>query len=513
MKKLNEWLMMSLLALLLGTSACSAGGDEEEAPAVPTFPTSQTFNVSANSEQIFSFAANMDWKLSSNKTWCTLASSAMEGQNISGQAGNQSVKIKISDEGQDFTETKAAITLSMGGKNQTVAEVIRTAKAYELKVYDAEGKEVNQLAIGTDGSLYLKVEANFEFAATAFPEWLNVEMAQDATNVGIQTGTISVVGDAIKYKQETSSTNKITFANQAGTAKFEFPVTYAGMDPNIISFIPGSQWGVSVAKDGKTYKTQSLDGSTPEDVAVPYSVTITALNDEYVFEYYKYDSKYGWTRYQTEYAGVEQPWFTISEDNKKGNIKVSFAANTEAERTGYLLAFPKAIYESISSDIDGKILDQSTDCWELKIEYEKYVIAEFVQESGAETLENTGFTVVNSLKFEEIKNTKVTDPEIIDVVRGNCLYYGNEIYSINVNPGTPILIFPNLPETSWTCDMPPMIEGDKNPIVEGYIGESMYIGHALQYIVPQEPEGNIFIVFKNSETWEMFKVLVIIPNK
>ena len=129
-------------------------------------------------------------------------------------------------------------------------------------------------------------------------------------------------------------------------------------------------------------------------------------------------------------------------------------------------------------------------------EYEKYVIAEFVQESGAETLENTGFTVVNSLKFEEIKNTKVTDPEIIDVVRGNCLYYGNEIYSINVNPGTPILIFPNLPETSWTCDMPPMIEGDKNPIVEGYIGESMYIGHALQYIVPQEPEGNIFIVFK-----------------
>ena len=111
MKKLNEWLMMSLLALLLGTSACSAGGEEEEAPAVPTFPTSQTFNVSANSEQIFSFTANMDWKLSSNKTWCTLASSVMEGQNISGQAGSQSVKIKISDEGQDFTETKATITL------------------------------------------------------------------------------------------------------------------------------------------------------------------------------------------------------------------------------------------------------------------------------------------------------------------------------------------------------------------------------------------------------------------
>lgn len=511
MKKLNEWLLMSFVAMLLGTSACSSGDDNE--PITPEFPTSQTLNVSANTEQTFAFTANLDWQLSSNATWCTFPEIGEKAQTISGKAGSQVIKIKITDENLKFDQTtEAKLTLKMEEASQIIATITRSAKEYELKIYDKEGKEINLFAIASEGSLEFAIEANFEFAATNFPTWTTIEMVQDETNAGIMKGTITVNEDAIKYPQKASETNVVKFANQSGTASFNCPVTYTGMAADKISFTPNSQWGVSVAKDGKTYKTQALDGSTQEDKTAPYAVTISALNDEYNFVYYKYDSQYGWTKYQTEYAGVEQPWFIVSDD-KKGNINVSFNANLEEERNGYLLVFPKTIYESISSDIDNKILDTSTERWELKTEYEKYVIAEFVQESGVEA-STTGFKVINSLTYTEINNTKVTDPDIIDVVRGNCLYTGDEIYSIKANPDTPILIYPQLPETSWTCDMGAMIEGDANPIVEGYIDESYLIGqHALQYRVPQEPTGNIFIVIRNPESWTIFKVLVIIPNK
>ena len=471
MKKFREWLMMSLVILFLGTSACSSG---EEEPVVPEFPTTQTFNVSANSEKTLSFTANMNWRLSSNKTWCTLAISTMEGQNISGEAGSQSVKIMVNDEGQDFVEAIATITLSMGGENQVIAEVVRAAKAYELKIYDSEGNEINQLAIGSDGSFYFKVEANFEFAAAEFPKWTNVEMNQDETNVGIQTGIISVKDDAVKYTQEPSDDNVLKFVNQLGTASFKIPVTYTGMAPDMITFNPGNRWGVSVSVDGKTYKNQSLEGNTQEDTPAPYNFTISALNDEYHFVYYGYNSMFGWTMYQIGATDSEQPWFTVTDD-KKGNISVMFAENTDVERKGYILAFPKAIYDNISVDIDSQILDQSTDIWELKTEFEKYVVAEFIQESEKED-ENVGFYVINSKTYQEIINTKVTDPNIIEVVNGNCLYFDDNIYSINVEPGTPILIYPQLSESLWTCDMSAMVEGDKNPVIEPYYDEVFKVG-------------------------------------
>ena len=221
---------------------------------------------------------------------------------------------------------------------------------------------------------------------------------------------------------------------------------------------------------------------------------------------------FGWTMYQIGATDSEQPWFTVTDD-KKGNISVMFAENTDVERKGYILAFPKAIYDNISADIDSQILDQSTDIWELKTEFEKYVVAEFIQESEKED-ENVGFYVINSKTYQEIINTKVTDPNIIEVVNGNCLYFDDNIYSINVEPGTPILIYPQLSESLWTCDMSAMVEGDKNPVIEPYYDEVFKVGqHALQYLVPKDLEENVYIVIRNPENMKMFKVLVIIPKK
>ena len=178
MKKLNEGLWVSfLLFVAINMIACSSEKEE----ILPEFPTVQKIDAVANSEETFSFNANMDWRLSSNKTWCTLASAEMEGQNISGKAGSQTVTIKISDVGLTFDDAKATLTLSMGTESQVVAEVIRAGKQYELKVYDLEGNVINSVAIGIEATIDFSVEANFEFAATAYSKWLEVISETDNT--------------------------------------------------------------------------------------------------------------------------------------------------------------------------------------------------------------------------------------------------------------------------------------------------------------------------------------------
>ena len=73
MKKFNDWLFMSLLLYVtLSFTACST--DEE---ILPEFPEKATINGNANSEATFSFNANMDWRLSSNKT-CFFANGRAE---------------------------------------------------------------------------------------------------------------------------------------------------------------------------------------------------------------------------------------------------------------------------------------------------------------------------------------------------------------------------------------------------------------------------------------------------
>ena len=395
MKKLNEWLMMSLLALLLGTSACSAGGEEEEAPAVPTFPTSQTFNVSANSEQIFSFTANMDWKLSSNKTWCTLASSVMEGQNISGQAGSQSVKIKISDEGQDFTETKATITLSMGGKNQTVAEVIRTAKAYELKVYDAEGNIINTFAITSEGTFEFIVEANFEFGAASVPNWLTIELTVDTNTPSKKNGKITIKEEYFKNPQ--SATN-IVFANELGSASFAIPTTYTGMDSKTIIIKSkdvenGSFWNWNISMDGKTFERNNDLTGTKDEIKEKMTFNVIALNDDYYPIFME--------EFEGKYYFEDVNWMHLQKDGETAIFTVD-ASNKN--RNGIALVVPAAVYNEIKNNIEGSILKNDT----LKYEYEqKYFLLAFTQKSNTDT-SKTGFTVKHGPTWQDIQCTPET---------------------------------------------------------------------------------------------------------
>ena len=219
MKILKKYLLVGAIGIMpFCISACSDNDDDSVAPI---FPSVETMNVAANSEQTFNFVSNMAWRMSSSATWCTFPEVGEKAQTISGEAGSHTVRLKISDESMKFDkETKAVLTLIMDGQKQVVAEIVRGAKEYEFKVFDAEGNETDVLNIGHKGSLEFSVEANFEFAATSSPEWLDeVVMKTSPDNPGKKHTTVTVKEEYVKNSQHNAS---LVFGNEQTGLPAEF---------------------------------------------------------------------------------------------------------------------------------------------------------------------------------------------------------------------------------------------------------------------------------------------------
>lgn len=490
----NKWLYMSLMVSAFGLFSCT-----EEAVA-PIFPEeSKGLTADAGEKQFIQFNANCSWKLSSDAVWCVLGEDSL--QDIYGEPGEQSIMASITDDAWGFEESTANITLRMGEKEKVIATVTRAAKKHELKVTDAEGITIDTIKINNSGIITYTVVANFEFAVTEAPMWITAmpyEIAGEAYNKTV-TFTIN------KGYEKNPADSVVVFSNADATKKFEIPVQYSGMSPEDIDFNPTSTWGLNVSADGKTYFSAL---NTDVVYEAPYKVTISAANDAYTLVYYKFDSQYGMTQIQTAY---ETPWFNAADDSK-GNITVSFAENTGAERKGYLLAFPATIYSTISNNLDAFICDQSTDVWQLHTQAEKYLVAEFIQQAG----EASAFDVMFQ-GYQPLDVTKVTESSFLEFIAGSCNGMIEEVYQISCAPGSYLQIFPNLPVDAWTCEIAPMINGFGFEITDAQLAEmGIEPGiwdderHYISLTTPQV-DGPIYVAFRDN-MWKFHKVLVILPN-
>lgn len=502
MKKMNVWFLMSLIATMVWSlSACSS-----DDPIVPEFPDKeQTIDfpvesVEAGTTSTLNFTANMDWKLSSNKTWLTMAlasdGSTIGRQDISGTSGSHTVTLYVGDDNWDFDNDKAQLTLSMGTESKVIATVTRAAKPYELNIFDSEGNEIETIAIGTSGEMTFEVEANFSgYAVTAWPAWLEEPVVSGGKV------PVAVKADFVKYPQSAAS-DVITIANESGDASFSFPVTYAGMDPFERVFNPSTTWGVKIAADGMTY-TNALNAEIVNEA--PYKASVATLNDEYTLFYYKYDNKYGMSMIQTS---IETPWFTV-DDDKKGNLTISFSANSGASRKGYLFVIPTAFYETLT-DIDAYIVeDMNADVWEMSSEAEKYLLAEFSQEAAAGTA--LPFDVL-MYGYMPLAVTKVTDAATLEYVAGECMYSGEEVYTVSADPGSWLQIFPNLSEDVWNCEIYPMILGvtEEQENAMGYEGGVAEDDRHYMGVTVPDVTAPIYIAFRDN-MWQFHKVLIITP--
>lgn len=424
------WFFVSLV-MALGVSACS---DDDDDDIIPTFPEKQTINSNGNETQELTFDAGSNWQLTSSAAWCRFMVDGIEEYSLSGNAGKQTVTIQITDEAQKFdARTTAQLTLTMGNAKAIIADVVRNVKGRELKIYDTEGNEIEEIKVGYKDYNSFVVKANFHFAATNRPEWVNIAgntvVGSGSDKNGV-TGKVKVIDD-IQYKKYQQK-GSITFADDEGLASFDFPIVFDGMDRDKIEISGPNAWNWEVSLDGQTFTQTSSAGASGTTSSSTYNkfvpFTIQAYNDDFVMVYVEETETYPgyWNFWISSEDDGEIDWMNVTRGIEKEKIRFT-VASTDAERRGSVLAFPRELYNQLSDDLMGNLTEMNpeTGTSELKYVYqEQNLVMSFTQKQRkAETPDEQAFKVTymdpdDNYATKEIPCTKVTDSDILNMFEG-----------------------------------------------------------------------------------------------
>ena len=513
MRKFSLGGCFAALFMALCISACSDDDDTTKA----VFPEKQTVNCVYGDTKELNFEASANWQLTSSATWCRFVNDGYEDYSLSGTAGKQTVTLKITDEAVAFdAPTVARLTMTIGAEKAIIADVVRDNKMRELKIYDMEGNEIHEIEVGYDNYKPFQVKANFRFAATNRPEWL--EIAGNAivgTANEMTKGEVQVSKKSPYAKYEQSGT--LTFADEDGVKSFSFPLVYAGMDPKSIEIQSPTTdtWNWEVSLDGQVFTNTGSVGSNSSSTYnkfVPY--TVQALNDKVVPVYMAKIEYINQLTGETEVAmdiagvnGAEIDWMKISDD-KKGNLRLTVDEASEKSE-GYVLIFSEAAYEEIKNDLENKLIktNEKGEPDFNDIYLDNNLLIHFVQKEKKQEVAQA-FKVTYSLDYGvtkiELTCTKVTDADILDKYPGL-----NEIYTVEwpadyVGNGVEIDPLEGEVETDWSYVLMCGSEDKSNDT--DYIEPSASV--VTVYAVPRTTEYHLQIK-KDSETT---KVLIITPN-
>lgn len=510
-----SWIMALAMMFIVSFTSCS--DDKEEGATTPVFPEEQAISCNAGETKVLTFDANMTWQLSSTAAiWCKFEVNGEDKEVVKGEAGKQSITIKVTDAAQEIGKTsEAQLKLDMGGETKVIATVTRSAKGYSLKIYDAEGNEITTeqgLEVGYKKQISFTVKANFRFAATSFPEWVILDGGSMAGEVNdkeegelkIQATnglTVKENGEYEKWPVEAGkdSKNVITFADEAGNASFSFPVFFKGMgaeDINITEPVISSRYGWNVSLDGKTFKLAgSMDGG--ENVTTfndKMEFTVVSLKDEY--EVVLLDASNDQRTGRKVIKEMSSSWIKYIKNGNKVTLTVDKLSPDMEEydsREGYALVIPKAQYEQIKEDIVANLVttNEEGDQDLVYVYGQNNLLINLIQEE--EKADGESFEILKG-GYMPLTCNKVTDESILNKFHD---YSVTAVYSVEV-PKTEnynnVSINPLL--SNWSNINGYSIYNTKNYSENTEIvsepGEN-----SISIDVPEEP---IYIVFKDKNS-------------
>lgn len=508
-----SWIMALAMMFIVSFTSCS--DDKEEGATTPVFPEEQAISCNAGETKVLTFDANMTWQLSSTAAiWCKFEVNGEDKEVVKGEAGKQSITIKVTDAAQEIGKTsEAQLKLDMGGETKVIATVTRSAKGYSLKIYDAEGNEITTeqgLEVGYKKQISFTVKANFRFAATGFPEWVILDGGSMAGEVNdkeegelkIQATnglTVKENGEYEKWPVEAGkdSKNVITFADEAGNASFSFPVFFKGMgaeDINITEPVISSRYGWNVSLDGKTFKLAgSMDGG--ENVTTfndKMEFTVVSLKDEY--EVVLLDAFNHW---QTGKKVIEEmnsysSWIKYTKNGNKVTLTVN-ALNPDMEgynsRECYALVIPKAQYEQIEEDIVANLVttNEEGDQDLVYVYGQNNLLINLVQEE--EKADGESFEILKG-GYMPLTCNKVTDESILNKFHD---YSVTAVYSVEV-PKT---------ENYNNVSINPLLSNWSN--TNGYSIYNTKDDSENTEVVPEPGENNIAIDVPENPIYIVFK--------
>ncbi|MBO7262915.1 MAG: DUF5003 domain-containing protein [Alistipes sp.] len=523
MKSLRKLLSMVLVvAVALGAISCS-----ESEEVTPQLPDMKTIKCSAGDRPELVFTTQNNWRLSSDAVWCKFKTSGGDLQDISGRAGTHKITLVIGNEQIKDRVTTANITIIMGSNKAVIATVEREPDHYYLKVYDITGTPTTDkvIKISYGGYTPVLIEANFDFAAVEYPDWIDIREGSISGVAGEQVEAyLRIVpnGDRERFPIKKEDGHVITFSdiNRSEDKTFSCPIIYSGMgDYEIVIEGPTeNEFGWEVTPDGKSFSQITADGSevTFENELL---YNIVAQKNVYYMVYIENIIERGMPSYKIYTEGDD---FWMHFDKERMALTVDPASKL---RYGYAMALPQGYYNFISVDLKDDFLfetDNSSgiDLPVLKNDYLKYIATSLTQRSNNEADPETQMHIYHSITTYDIPATRYTDA-------GVKAYYGvEEAYTapfINSIPDREPCIVINPRIEGWSTanyengevGVDVWYKGEllKMSDKEYYIGENVDELLSLQLYGPKsgfEIGGeNIYVVFKVGG--EAKKLLVVTP--
>ena len=384
-------MVCSVAVVLLATLGISCQGEVNNEV---TLPHEQTIFCDAGDKPQLSFSAEGAWHLSSNALWCKFITPNGEMQEMAGKAGSVSVMLKISDLNQTEESSVATITIRIGEECGTLATVERSSKDLYVKLYDAEGNATNTLEIGYDTYIETSLEANFMFAATNLPEWVEVA-ERDASGRIIVTNAISgrageritallrIVrnGERENIKIGSEDNKYITFANRDNSVSFRYALIYDGMGKNHLTFTgpTANSYGWEVSLDGKTLRNydEGNDITTTFSDELQYKI-VSEDNNYHILLLEKHIER-GIPSYEWFDENDAERW--IEFDKERMTLRIN-EHSTLKPRYGVVMALPSGVYESLAGNFSS-IFEEDTSAGiplpTIISDYTKFVLIDFVQ--------------------------------------------------------------------------------------------------------------------------------------
>lgn len=338
MKKLKFiYLFVALLSALFTTS-CS----ENEATVTPVpFPEKETKSGAIGETLTYTFTAGASWRLNSPLLWCSFLEENERVSTIYGEAGQQSVKLLISEANAEFDqEDELEITMTMNGQTATVLTVKRLPEQMKLALFDMDGNEIDPttpMVVAYGDSLELVGQGNFTWALTNQPAWLTFAGTISGTPNNRSNLTSFITTGYAKYAQQGS----ITLGAASNPAMFTYQVVYDGIPADEIEFtVNESEKGqYQFSADGSEYYFM-YQSDILRTYPAPLAFEAIARNDEYTIVYVE-ELASGCRVISNE----AERWFHVADD-KAGNLSLSLDANSSTQmRQGYLVVLPAAVNE------------------------------------------------------------------------------------------------------------------------------------------------------------------------
>lgn len=437
------------LVLMVAFNSCK----EDEGVITPQFPELKEVTCKVDDELDITFNANLDWSIQSSAAWCKFVNGEFAETTASGKAGEQSLKIKVSDESWNYqTEDVAELTLKMMDATQVIYKITRGKKEYQdLVVVDSEGNKVGESFIikGNTGSVtYSSLKASAEKGVKVgvkYPEWLIMTYNSASGYYDFTFNTDKETNGGLDFREPYDDGQSfITFVTEdAETAetdkirKVMIPVSYEGFDKETVLIEP-RYMNITVSYDGKiTVDGQELTELTSEITAFKNDFEVVVgeqkkriiSENEFIYEY-DFNSNVDWLHQTKNNSTIKITFEQNIPDDEEGNVGETSIFNginnatNSGPRSAIVLALPKVIYDEISSDRNSHLLDENKD---LKSNYSSYIVTSLEQEAKKSIKFNISYLELGDLY--DIDGAGLGTPVTSEIITGDELDEIKKVYS------------------------------------------------------------------------------------